>query len=890
MPSSSVEHEVRLAVVMYGGVSLAIYMNGVARELLEFVRATSDADPAAAESLSGTARVYRKLARALEARDREAGGRDEPGDAAPLTVRFLVDIISGTSAGGINAAMLAKALVRNADLDPLKRLWVDNGGLEKLVNDRSNEATRALYREPVRALFNSDYMYLELLAAMTALNASAGAPLVDELSLAITGTDLAGRPIALRLEDRVAREYAHRHTFDFRYSRHERDDFTPVQDPLLAFAARTTSSMPAAFEPTIASRARALAGRAGKAADWGLLFRDVPAHARDGYVTEHAFADGGYLDNKPFGHAIDRLAEAEGGVQVTRKLFYLEPLPQRIDPRAHPGHAPNALENTLDVFTLARYETIRADLRRIEERNRLARRLRTLHAGVVEDGLCDREPCDAAPREGAPFRDLDDLTERCGPGYGGYHRLRVAATTDAMAGAVADALQVPADSDLRAAMRQVAAAWRGERFYRNHGDPERRETAFLARYDLAFHRRRAVFMAAKINQLLELEPQVVAELRNLVARAGYPTIAGVIELYDAGRPGDADAAWDAARSELRVAKVLARRAAYALRHGEGDDRLLAALPTVTEGNDDRLASALLPLLAARTDAARATATRQFLQKHGERVQALADALAARCRERVATAADAFADIDTLVVEGALQQEVRGLLRCYWRQFASFDVVQFPVLNATGFGEELSPVGVHRISATDPGFYGTAFARADKLEGARFAHFGAFLDARWRRHDIRWGRLDAAERLISSLLGDDSAVERDTLIAEAHLAILHQELPAEQAAIDELVSDLAGPGGPSDLTVGRARAALERLLAKHERDLDLNARTLASDLSRLLRVTGKLLRTLVGESDLHGLVAVAARSAAWLVTQLLALTAALARLGLLPVSTRKEGKR
>jgi hypothetical protein len=37
--------EVRLAVVMYGGVSLAVYEYGVARELLELVRATAPERP-----------------------------------------------------------------------------------------------------------------------------------------------------------------------------------------------------------------------------------------------------------------------------------------------------------------------------------------------------------------------------------------------------------------------------------------------------------------------------------------------------------------------------------------------------------------------------------------------------------------------------------------------------------------------------------------------------------------------------------------------------------------------------------------------------------------------------------------------------------------------------
>ena len=43
VPASTVEREVSFAVVMYGDVSLAIYINGVAQELLNMVRATAPA-------------------------------------------------------------------------------------------------------------------------------------------------------------------------------------------------------------------------------------------------------------------------------------------------------------------------------------------------------------------------------------------------------------------------------------------------------------------------------------------------------------------------------------------------------------------------------------------------------------------------------------------------------------------------------------------------------------------------------------------------------------------------------------------------------------------------------------------------------------------------------
>ena len=57
--------EVRLAVVMYGGVSLAIYMNGIAQEMLRLVRATAPGMDRSLQladrELSPTEKVYRRL-------------------------------------------------------------------------------------------------------------------------------------------------------------------------------------------------------------------------------------------------------------------------------------------------------------------------------------------------------------------------------------------------------------------------------------------------------------------------------------------------------------------------------------------------------------------------------------------------------------------------------------------------------------------------------------------------------------------------------------------------------------------------------------------------------------------------------------------------------------
>ena len=88
--------EVRLGLVMYGGVSLAIYINGVAYEFFRAVRGRG---------------VYR-LIKALTDSD------------------IVVDVMSGTSAGGINGIMLGYALCNQRDFADSATLWRMHGGLE----------------------------------------------------------------------------------------------------------------------------------------------------------------------------------------------------------------------------------------------------------------------------------------------------------------------------------------------------------------------------------------------------------------------------------------------------------------------------------------------------------------------------------------------------------------------------------------------------------------------------------------------------------------------------------------------------------------------------------------------------------------------------------------
>src|SRR5918995_1041613 len=113
--------EIRIALVCYGGVSLAIYMHGVTRELHGLVTASSRFDeeqnpfePSCSEH------VYWELLHELAATDE-------------VRTRVVVDVISGTSAGGINGVFLAKAIAHDLSQQSLRDLWFNEADIGRLL-------------------------------------------------------------------------------------------------------------------------------------------------------------------------------------------------------------------------------------------------------------------------------------------------------------------------------------------------------------------------------------------------------------------------------------------------------------------------------------------------------------------------------------------------------------------------------------------------------------------------------------------------------------------------------------------------------------------------------------------------------------------------------------
>ena len=119
--------ELRLALVCYGGISLAVYMHGITKEVWHVARASRASHDG--KTLTASAAVYAKL---IEEIARSAG----------IRVRVLPDIIAGASAGGINGIFLAQALSAGQSLDPLTDLWLEKADVEALIGPEAAPSSR----------------------------------------------------------------------------------------------------------------------------------------------------------------------------------------------------------------------------------------------------------------------------------------------------------------------------------------------------------------------------------------------------------------------------------------------------------------------------------------------------------------------------------------------------------------------------------------------------------------------------------------------------------------------------------------------------------------------------------------------------------------------------
>lgn len=381
--------EVRFAVVLNGGVSLAVWMGGVVHEI---DAATHGYDAKDERPTHAYARLMGELG-----------------------VRARADVITGTSAGGINGAALALAQVnRSADVGILRDLWAEQGRMETLLQ-------RPFSGEPASLLRGEEYFLPRLEEAMGALAARWDARNHKQrpVDLTVTATLLSGA-LQLSTDSTGAVLPQRRHDGHFRFRRgvdDQPDTLDAANDPdvprRLALAARCSAGFPGAFEPSYVpvNRDQPLKDRP----DMGDGVASWTGFVRDGDERDLSrFAvDGGVLANTPTKQALDAIQSMKAREEVQRVMLLVYPHapsdvadePDKIKER------PPLAGSLASLLTALRADGGRTHVERVEEHNRRAAARRTTRAEILRgrDG-------------GNPLLDLLNLSDEL---YFVYRRQRI---------------------------------------------------------------------------------------------------------------------------------------------------------------------------------------------------------------------------------------------------------------------------------------------------------------------------------------------------------------------------------------------------------------------------------------------------------------------------------
>ena len=717
-PAAGGAKELRLAVVCYGGVSLAVYMAGIAREVHQLVLASraleqgGEGNPFPADD---TRHAYVEALRRRSARD----GTD---------VRVVVDVLAGSSAGGIDATFLAKALARDLPLTALRTFWLEHGALSPLLPGRGPLqlklgwfAAKALVRRgrvrpPVDGGTISRWFY-DALASMEPEPGAAPrttVPVGQSLDLFVTVTDSVGyrRLVSPGPGDRPIRDRSHRHVLRFRHARPDRGpgdgSFGPDGTGGLTFAARTTSSFPGAFPAVGLDEFTAALGP--RPFDLGAFMRAQFAeylHWEDDPRTSW-FVDGGVLDNYPFGHALAAIDRKPAGSEVERYLVFVEPHPMAEpavgEQLAGAARRPAAPQPTwidtllAGLVRLPGQEPVVDELLQLRRRNERVAQLAELPGDRSAD--VTRRLDEHAPqwRSGRLTYDevrrvtglLHDVAHaELGVGLAAYLRLRRQAVAETVGAAVGEAFGYPETSSQAAFVREVSRTWLARRYAGD--DPATHE--FLRRFDLPFRQRRLSFVVQGVN-------------------AWYGVTDG---------PG---------RGELDEVKAATYDALQRL--WDLPLRMRAELGPAVTGLFDA------PTLLAWID----EDPRAFLDAHADRLADFEARLGGWIEAALGITAEQYWK-DLQSSTAGWPEPVRADLLGRHLGFPLWDAAVLPVVGTSGIAQ-VSPVRVRRFSPLEA----TSLPwQGEKLRGVGARHFGAFLSQENRENDTLWGRLDGVELLL-----------------------------------------------------------------------------------------------------------------------------------------------
>lgn len=747
--------ELRLALVCYGGVSLAVYMHGLTKEVWKLTRASmrrhapagSDLPPARDSEI-----VYQALLDSL------------PG----LDLRVMCDIVAGASAGGINGVLLSRALVEGHDLDAIRSLWLAGADSDVLLDpvaasrplsklwaiplvwwvrrrglEAEDKAEVAAHGEVKRKLSRfmrsrwfkppfSGLAFSGLLAdAFAAMEKGERTPpLVPALhpfDLFVTVTDYHGAPQTLRLNTpEEVTEPEHRLVIGFTCPGDGAQRHLGAT-PDLVFAARATASFPGAFPPARLREIDDLLTSRGEA--WpqrqAFINRIMPGRANPEAVD---LIDGAVLDNRPFGPALAALARRPATREVDRRFVYLDPKPGMHDGGAPTTEPPGFFGTILrSLADIPRQQPIRDSVGAIEAISARARRLRHIVIGMMPQ-------VDAAIDAAIGMRLLlfsptlerlaawrsrmnGEAAKATGFAYGAYGRLKFAMVAERLATRIAELGGQDAGQVRSSLWRHLNAAGLNQpESALGKAGAASPYVLFLRQFDVDFRIRRLRFLIRRVNMALAGADEETAQALGRVKAGLYAILSPHLMCWPT--PGTAPAAL--ANAVADPASALAATAAAL------DLKRL----------DDRSDAALVELLS-----------------------------------------------------GGLPRRLRRDLVSAYLGFPFFDIAILPLI-ADGNVDELDEIKVDRISPEDCSEL--AAVGGHRLKGALFNAFGAFFSRAYREHDYLWGRLHGAERLIDLVVSSLPAKARPqpAELGEIRRAAFRAILAAEKAHLVEIPDTLA----------------------------------------------------------------------------------------------------
>jgi patatin-related protein len=801
------EKELRIALVCFGGISLAVYMHGITKEVLKLVRASAALHDIDDRDARPSAHFFDRA----DPNDPEYDTEDVYFDllheiGRRVELRVVVDIVAGASAGGINGAMLARALCHNLSINALRDMWLKNAdvtvllapeakagawskvflqpiiwiaskygmvaGDKELVKNLSLFVRSRWFKPPLDGHVMDALMYDAAVAMGVPKSPQASLlPSGHALDLFVTLTDYHGYYEQVAIHDPpVIHEVEHFQLLHFAYRRRLTGEVDSDLDlgnlPGLAFAARATSSFPGAFPPARIIDMDALV--AARGATWpkreAFIANNFRHHRRAGVDPATAsFIDGSVLNDRPFREAIEAIHGRSAFRQVDRRLVYIDPAPRPMVETPN-DDIPNFFSTLWGAASdIPRAQPFADELSVVAAFNEQVRqaavivaRTRPRVSALVTTTIPTPLDRPVAKEELREWREQVNMHVVRAAGFAseGYVRLKLASARTFITRLLVTVCDVPDKSPLAHAIAAVVEAWATRRGF--DYDPSAWENPLPESAKSQPVPRFAEFLQAFDVKYRERRLNFVIEGQNQL----YELLDS--DDYRGLDPGVVDRLKGA--FYVRLDDIRRRQSEPNLGSGTQElaRRLFRTPPSADELKD----------LEAYADA--------FVDRHDEVI--------GRLMHDIATGLDldgATSDLDGLIA-GLDPTEWHHLARRYvmvnYLGFSFWDVLTFPMMAGRESGE-LNQILIDRISPQDVKVL-KDFGDLASLKGSAFGRFGGFLSRTYRENDYLLGRLHALERLVDIVCDCGGVPNGGINIVEIKKRGFLRILDAEEAHLPE----------------------------------------------------------------------------------------------------------